>query len=41
VLEQTVGVDIKQATVQRVLVEAGEIRGVVTDLGAQIRCGQL
>ena len=38
-LEATDGLDIKQATVQRVLVEHGVVTGVETDIGAVISCG--
>jgi tRNA uridine 5-carboxymethylaminomethyl modification enzyme len=38
VLERTSAVDIKQATVQRVIVENGAVQTLETDVGAQIRC---
>ena len=38
VLERTPGVDLKQATVQALITEGGEIVGVTTDIGMQIAC---
>jgi tRNA uridine 5-carboxymethylaminomethyl modification enzyme len=37
-LEATEGLDIKQATVQRLLVENGAVTGVETDIGTTIHC---
>jgi tRNA uridine 5-carboxymethylaminomethyl modification enzyme len=37
-LEATAGLDIKQATVQRIVVEKGAVTAVETDIGATISC---
>ena len=38
ILERTAGLDIKQATVERINVSQGSVHGVETDVGASIRC---
>ncbi|HSH38942.1 MAG TPA: FAD-dependent oxidoreductase, partial [Chthoniobacterales bacterium] len=41
VIERTEGIDLKQATVQSLLVRDDQVAGVATDVGLEISCGAL